>query len=80
MTQWTLTIPDEMDRSVRTYLQLHGNPSDLSDFVQKAVSSEILRGTIREIQDDNKDLTAEEAQALAVAVEAVAWARAGNTI
>lgn len=74
MTQWKLTIPEEMDRNVRSFLQLHGASIDLSAFVQEAVGGEILRRTIREIQEDNKDLSPEEAQTLAD--EAVAWARA----
>lgn len=74
MTQWTLTVPEEIDRSVRHYLQLQGGSSDLSTFIQEAVGGEILRRTIREIQEENKDLSPEEAQLLAD--EAVAWARA----
>jgi len=73
MTRWTLEIPDEMDRNVREYLKAHGAQIDLSAFVQEAVGGEILRRTIREIQEDNTDLTPEEAQALAD--EAVGWAR-----
>lgn len=76
MTHWTLEIPDEMDRNVREYLKAHSAQIDLSAFVQEAVGREILRRSIREIQEDNKDLTPEEAQALAD--EAVAWARADS--
>lgn len=74
MTQWTLTVPEEIDRSVRHYLQLQGGSRELSTFVQEAVGGEILRRTIREIQEENKDLSPEDAQSLAD--EAVAWARA----
>jgi len=73
MTRWTLEIPDEMDRNVREYLKVHGAQIDLSAFVQEAVGGEMLRRSIREIQEDNKDLAPEEAQALAD--EAVGWAR-----
>lgn len=76
MTQWTLTVPEEIDRSVRHYLQLQGGSPDLSTFVQEAVGGEILRRTIREIQEENKDLSPEDAQSLAD--EAVAWARANR--
>ena len=74
MTQWTLTVPEEIDRSVRQYLQLKGGSRDLSTFVQEAVGGEILRRTIRDIQEKNEDLSPEDAQSLAD--EAVAWVRA----
>lgn len=77
MTHWTLEIPDEMDRNVREYLKAHSAQIDLSAFVQEAVGGEILRRSIREIQEDNKALTPEEAQALAD--EAVGWARSQYT-
>ena len=47
---------------------------DLSKFVDTAVRTEILRRTLKEVQVQNADLTAEKA--LALANEAVAWARA----
>ena len=73
MTRWTLTVSEEIDRSARHYLQLQGGSRDLSTFVQEAVGGEILRRTIREIQQENRDLSPEDAQSLAD--EAVAWAR-----
>lgn len=73
MTQWTLTVSEEFDSNVRQYLKLLGGEHELSTFVQEAVGGEILRRTIMCIQDDNKDLAPEDAQALAD--EAVAWAR-----
>lgn len=75
MTKWTLTIRDETDRSVREYLERTGaSEKDLSKFVDETMRGEILRRVVRDIQERNKDLSAEEAQALAD--EAVAWARA----
>ena len=76
MTQWTLQVPDETDRSVQRYLaHAAGAAGELSAFVDQAVRAEILRRTVRDIQDSNSDLAAEDAQALAN--EAVTWAR-GN--
>ena len=49
---------------------------DLSKFVDDAVRREVLRQTVKEIQAQNADLTADEAQELAD--EAVAWARANR--
>ena len=74
MTQWTLAIPDDTDRHVQRYLAHVGSAADLSDFVDQAVRAELLRRTVRSIQDRNADLSPEEADALAD--EAVKWARA----
>jgi hypothetical protein len=75
MTRWNLTISDETDRHVKRYLESTGrNESELAQFVDETMRAEILRRTIRDIQDRNKDLSPEEADALAD--EAVAWARA----
>lgn len=74
MTRWNLVIPEETDRSVRSYLaRTGGKKGDLSRFVDRAVRSQILRETVLQVWERNKDLTAEEAQALAD--DAVAWAR-----
>jgi len=75
MTRWNLSIPEDVDRSVRSYLAARGmKKGDLSTFVAEAVSREVLRRTIRSIQSQNTDLN--EEQAMALANEAVAWARA----
>lgn len=73
MTQWTLAIPDDTDRRVQRYLAHEHGAADLSDFVDQAVRAELLRRTVRAIQDRNADLSPEEADALAD--EAVKWAR-----
>lgn len=74
MARWNLVIPEKTDRTVREYLaRTGGKKGDLSKFVDQAVRGEILRRTIHDIQERNKDLSPEEAQALAD--EAVAWAR-----
>lgn len=75
MAQWHVTIPDEADLQVRQYLDESG--TDLSEYVNRLVQSDLLRRIIREIQEQNSDLSAEGAQALAD--EAVAWARASRT-
>lgn len=74
MARWNLVIPEQTDRSVRQYLaRTGGKKGDLSKFVDRAVREVILWETIKTIRERNKDLSAEEAQALAD--EAVAWAR-----
>ena len=75
MARWNLSIRDETDRDVRAFLGRNGyKKGDLSKFVEDAVRRDMLRRTLNEIQEQNADLTPDEAQALAD--EAVAWARA----
>lgn len=75
MRKWHLSVPDDVDRSVRTYLAGRGmKKGDLSRFVSEAVSREVLRRTMRDIQERNSDLSEDEAMELAN--EAVGWARA----
>ena len=78
MTRWNLVIPDETDRSVRQYLARNGGKKgDLSKFVDQAVRKAIFWETVEALQERNKDLSPDEAQALAD--EAVAWARANRS-
>ena len=75
MTRWNLSISDETDRLVRSHLARSGlKKGDLSKFVETAVRQEILRRTVKEVQAQNAGLT--EAEAMTLANEAVAWARA----
>jgi len=75
MTRWNLSIRDETDRQVRVFLARTGlKKGDLSAFVEDAVRGEVLRRTVLQIHQRNADLGAEEA--LKLAEEAVAWARA----
>jgi len=75
--RWQIHIPEETNRKVRTYLaRTGGKKGDLSKFVDEAVRGEVLRRTIREIQEQNTDLT--EQQAAQLADEAVNWARADH--
>ncbi len=75
MTRWNLTIPDEVDRSVRVFLARTGmKKGDLSAFVERACRREVLRSTVAELQEQNADLNEEEAMRLAN--EAVDFARA----
>jgi hypothetical protein len=78
MTRWNLSISEKTDRLVRSHLARIGmKKGDLSKFVDTAVRAEILRRTVREVQAQNAGLTEEEAMALAN--EAVAWARAHSS-
>lgn len=75
MTRWNLSIPDEADRLVRVFLARSGmKKGDLSSFVVEACRKEVLRRTVKEVQEQNPDLSPEEAMKLAD--EAVASTRA----
>lgn len=75
MTPWNLVVPEETDRSVRTYLARAGvKEADLSAYVDHAVRQALFWDTVESIQERNKDLSPKDAQALAD--EAVAELRA----
>lgn len=75
MSRWTLVIPEETDRVVRTHLARHGGKKgDLSKFVARAVQKEIFRQTLKEVQNRNAGLDQDEIQRLVD--EAVDWSRA----
>lgn len=78
MTRWNLVISDDTDRSVRGYLaRTGGKKGDLSRFVDRAVRQAIFWETLDCVWQRNKDLTQNEAQALAD--EAVAQVRASRS-
>jgi len=75
MTRWNLNIPEETDKAVRSFLARKGDKEgDLSKFTNDALRREILRQTVQDIQEQNLDLSEEEAVNLAN--EAVASVRA----
>ncbi len=75
MIRWNLSIPEETDRMVRSHLAQTGlKKGDLSKFVDEAVREAVLRRTIKEVRAQNADLS--EDQAMELANEVVAWARA----
>jgi len=66
MTRWNLSIPEETDRLVRVFLARTGlKKGDLSTFVEEACRREVLRRTVREVQEQNADLSEEEVASLA---------------
>jgi len=64
LARWSVKVSKEPDISLRTYLAEHGGKKgDLSKFIEQAVNTELLRATIREIQDRNAHLPDEVLQA-----------------
>ncbi len=75
MTRWTLSIPDETDRTVRTYLARIGlKKGDLSRFVDRAVRRQVFALVVQEIKERNADADPNELAKLIE--EAVERARA----
>lgn len=64
-TRWTVKVSKETDIAVRSYLAEHGGKKgDLSKFIERAVQKEVLRATIRDIQDHNAHIPGEKLQQL----------------
>jgi len=64
LSRLTVRISRETDGAMRAFLADQGGKrGDLSKFVERAVNNELLRATVREIQDQNAGLPGEEVQA-----------------
>jgi len=75
MTRWTLSIPDDTDRTVRTYLARTGlKKGDLSRFVDRAVRREVFALIVKDVKERNADADPDELAELIE--EAVEQARA----
>ena len=77
MTRWHLSISEQTDRAVRSFLaRTGGKKGDLSRFVDKAVRRFVLDLTVRQIKDRN---AGQDQQALLDLIdEEVDTARAGR--
>ena len=65
LTRWTVVVTKDTDTAVRSYLAEHGGKKgDLSKFIERAVQKEVLRAMVRDIRERNKDVRADELQAL----------------
>jgi len=65
LTRWTVKVSRETDAAVRSYLAEHGGrKGDLSKFIERAVRKEVLRATLRDLQERNADLPADEVRTL----------------
>lgn len=63
-SRWTVKVSKDTDISLRSYLAEHGaKKGDLSRFVERAVRKEVLRATIRDIQDRNAHIPGDQLQA-----------------
>jgi hypothetical protein len=63
--RWAVTVSQETDRSLRSFLAEHGmRDDDLSKFVERAVQKEILKQTAADVKKRNADLAGDDLQAL----------------
>ena len=63
--RWTVTVSQETDHSLRSFLSDHGmRDDDLSKFVERAVQKEILKQTAADVKQRNADLAVDDLQAL----------------
>ncbi|MEH3102181.1 ribbon-helix-helix domain-containing protein [Sphingomonas adhaesiva] len=65
LTRWSLTVSRQTDIALRTLLATRGGrKGDLSRFVEDAVNREVLRATVRDVQDRNADADTEALERL----------------
>jgi hypothetical protein len=65
LSRWTIVVSRETDSAVRSYLAERGDAKgDLSKFIEQAVNNELLRATVREIQNQNAHLPGDEVQTM----------------
>ncbi len=78
MTRWNLSIPEETDRVVRTFLARNGGKKgDLSRFVDEAVRRRVLDLTVEQVKDRNA--VYDQRAILDLIDDEVAAGRAGRT-
>lgn len=78
MTRWNLSIPEETDRVVRTFLARNGGKKgDLSRFVDEAVRRRVLDLTVDQVKDRNAAY--DQRAILALIDDEVAAGRAGRS-
>ena len=78
MTQWNLSIPEETDRAVRTFLSRNrGKMGDLSQFVNDAVRRRLMELTVSNIK--NRNARYDQSEILAIIDEEVDAARKGRS-
>ena len=78
MTRWNLSIPEDTDRTVRTFLARNGGKKgDLSRFVNEAVRRRVLDLTVEQVKDRNAGY--DQREILDLIDDEVAAGRAGRS-
>jgi len=73
--RWNITVPPDMDQSVRMFLAAQGGArkGDLSRFIEQAVRNYLFERTVEQAKTANANVS--EAEMDAIIDEAVQWAR-----
>ena len=78
MTRWNLSISEETDRALRTFLARNGGKKgDLSRFVDEAVRRRVLDLTVSNVKKRNADY--DQREILDLIDDEVSAARAGRS-
>ena len=78
MTRWNLSISEETNRAVRTFLARNGGKKgDLSRFVDEAVRRRVFDLTVSQVKERNAELDQQEI--LDLIDDEVSAARAGRS-
>ena len=78
MTRWNLSISEETDRAVRTFLARNGGKKgDLSRFVDEAVRRRVFDLTVSQVKQRNAGL--EQREVLGLIDDEVSASRAGRS-
>ena len=78
MTRWNLSISEETDRAVRTFLARNGGKKgDLSRFVDEAVRRRVFDLTVSQVKERNAG--SDQREILGLIYDEVSAARAGRS-
>ena len=78
MTRWNLSISEETDRAVRTFLARNGGKKgDLSRFVDEAVRRRVFDLTVSQVKERNAG--SDQRELLGLIDDEVSAARAGRS-
>ena len=78
MTRWNLSISEETDRAVRTFLARNGGKKgDLSRFVDEAVRRRVFDLTVSQVKERNAG--SDQREILGLIDDEVSAARAGRS-
>lgn len=74
--KWTVTVPAELDESVRRYLASRGKGVDgLSELVQKAVAGHLLSLSVRECKEEVRKAGLTQQELDKIIEDGIAWAK-----
>lgn len=74
--QWTVTVPAELDESVRRYLASRGDGEDgISELVRKAVAGYLLSLSVRECKEEVRKAGLSQKELDKIIEDGIAWTK-----